>query len=365
MTTHSMIDLSVYPTDYGDAVSRWKHAMSGQTGFYRFYPLAGPKLLSPDGEALITQVAWLGDENADKVLALIAGTHGIEGFVGTAIQLDFLRRPRSFNGMGVLLVHALTPWGYAWYRRCDENGVDLNRNFIDFACLPANPGFHQLQSYVLHPEKQIREQAFTAFKSQYGQEAFELAISGGQYTHPDAPFYGGRQPNHGHQVINKLIDEFNLAKRQLAVIDLHTGLGPYAYGEVICDHPLESVGLDTALKWYGAAVTVPQRGTSSSVPKQGLLDYAWHRIMRDGSCFITLEFGTYGIESLFEVLFRDHKFWSGTAVGGTNDPDWMSEWRMVSEEMRLHFYPPDPVWREAVLFRGRQVVGQAIAGLQR
>src|SRR5690606_18679759 len=95
-------------------------------------------------------------------------------------------------------------------------------------------------------------------------------------------------------------------ERQLAVIDLHTGLGPYGHGEIICDHPAASVGTATAQRWYGEAVTLPELGTSFSAPKLGLMDYGWHAIMGDKSCFVTLEFGTGSTERLFRVLLDDH-----------------------------------------------------------
>ena len=69
---------------------------------------------------------------------------GVEGFAGSAIQIQFLKEriggpelPRSF---GVLLIHALNPYGFAHLRRANECNVDLNRNFVDFAQpLPENP----------------------------------------------------------------------------------------------------------------------------------------------------------------------------------------------------------------------------------
>ena len=101
------------------------------------------------------------------------------------------------------------------------------------------------------------------------------------------------------------MSRYRLAKRRLAVIDVHTGLGPYGYGEVICDHPPGGAGARTAQRWYGPACTLPAEGTSSSVPKLGLLDYAWHAIMDDHSGFVTLEFGTLGTDNLFDVLLAE------------------------------------------------------------
>ncbi|MBN1377729.1 MAG: DUF2817 domain-containing protein [Gammaproteobacteria bacterium] len=369
---HSTINLSAFPTDYAGAVEKWSHEVDRLSAVQKSFPLGDLPNNNLIDHPLITQTAWLGKLNAPKVLVLIAGTHGIEGFAGSAVQIDFLMRLKEQQwswgeDIAALLIHALTPWGYAWYRRCDENGVDLNRNFVDFSQLPVNPGFTDLQPYLLGSDQQLRETAFTAYKKQYGREQFELAVSGGQYIDPLAPFYGGVQPNHGHRVIKSLFEQYQLARRQLAVIDVHTGLGPYGYGEVISDHPLGGDGFKTAKNWYGAAVTVPEQGSSSSVPKNGLLDYAWHRIMQGNSCFITLEFGTLGTASLFEVLLNDHGFWAKTPMQQLKqirtDAGWQQQWQTVREAMLAHFCPADPIWRESVIFRSRQVLQQALTGL--
>jgi hypothetical protein len=362
---HSPINLDLFPADYSSATRDWLCAVDGLTDTYTPFPVTDSCATGPSGEVLLTQTAWIGKPDAPRVLVLIAGTHGIEGFAGTSVQLDFLDRlhKKLFfpdEKIAVLLIHALTPWGYAWHRRCDEHGIDLNRNFVDFSNLPANPGFIELHQYLLDPDRQKREQVFNEFKQRYGQARFEQAISGGQYIDPFAPFYGGIQPNHGHQVINALFEQFQLARRQLAVIDVHTGLGPYAYGEVICDHPLQSLGLTTAKTWYGDAVAVPEEGTSSSVPKQGLLDYAWHQIMRDSSCFVTLEFGTLGTAALFDVLLKDHLVWAGIPA---DNPNWRQQREQIRKAMLSHFCPHDPVWRETVIFRSRQLIHQAVTGL--
>src|SRR5690606_41795533 len=72
-----------------------------------------------------------------KVLVLITGTHGVEGHAGSAVQTDLWglieqRKVTLPEDIAILMVHPLNPFGYAWGRRCDEQGIDLNRNFIDF-----------------------------------------------------------------------------------------------------------------------------------------------------------------------------------------------------------------------------------------
>ncbi|PKM21946.1 MAG: DUF2817 domain-containing protein, partial [Gammaproteobacteria bacterium HGW-Gammaproteobacteria-14] len=253
------------------------------------------------------------------------------------------------------------PWGMAWSRRCDHDGIDLNRNFIDFdQPAPANPGYLALRNVLMEEEAHSRGEGLRQYAEKHSQTALEIAVSGGQYSDPSGPFFGGFGKSHARQLIEKLINDFTLGEKQLAVIDLHTGLGPYGYGEIICDHNPDSPGTRIARHWYGDAVTLPLAGTSSSVPKLGLMDYGWHAIMDNRSCFVTLEFGTYGTEQLFDTILADHRLHAGGTI------DWSSaSCQAIKQQMRRHFCPPDTQWQEMVLWRGRQVVRLALEGLQR
>lgn len=317
--------------------------------------------IGPAAEELVTDSVWIGDQQADNVVVVLAGTHGVEGLAGSAIQTDLLgllaeRHLDCPEQTALLLVHALTPWGFAWLRRCDADGVDLNRNGVDFsATLPENSGYDALRPALFSGDAEQRKQVFEQYSRSHGRTALEIAISGGQYHDPAGPFYGGQSPAHGRLVCEDLIEHYDLSRRRLAVIDLHTGLGPYSYGEIICDHAPDSAGATVARQWYGDSVTLPLAGTSSSVPKLGLLDFLWHAIMDQRSCYVTLEFGTYSVDRLFEVLLRDHQLWAR---------DDFNDARLAhSSQMRHHFCPNDSAWQEMVLLRARQVIAQAIRGV--
>jgi hypothetical protein len=356
----AVIDTKVFPASYFSGRQLWLAHLAQLPNPAQSlpYPCAG---VGPEGESLVTDTAWIGDQAASKVVVLIGGTHGIEGFAGSAAQIDHLRLIISNHlvipaDTAILMIHALTPWGYAWQRRCDADGVDLNRNAVDFTGpLPENPGYELLRPAFFLSDAKPRQIVFAEFEQQHGREALEKAISAGQYTDPAGPFYGGHAPAHGRRVTEELIAKYSLHERDLAVIDIHTGLGPYGYGEIICDHTPDSAGTAAAYKLYGDSVALPLLGTSSSVPKTGLLDYAWHAVMNERSCYITLEFGTFRTDQLFEILLRDHQFWAL--------PDNLQARSEHRKVMRHHFCPTDPSWKEMVLFRARQVISQALHGL--
>lgn len=351
------IDTAVFPGSYAAGRQRWLAQLNKLSCHTRCqpYPCNG---VGPEGEELVTDTVWIGPEDASRVLVLLGGTHGIEGFAGSAIQIDLLGL--IANGLSVipadsavLMAHALTPWGYAWQRRCDADGVDLNRNIVDFSKpLPENKDYALLKDAFYLADAGQRKIALTEFERQHGRVALEKAISAGQYSDPSGPFYGGNAPAHGRLVCEDLMSHYALGERDLAVIDLHTGLGPYGYGEIICDHQPDSAGTRIAQNRYGDSVALPFLGTSTSVPKTGLLDYAWHAIMNERSCYVTLEFGTFSTDQLFEILLRDHQLWA--------QPDNRQARLDHSKIMRRHFYPDAQAWQEMVLFRARQVIAQAL-----
>jgi predicted deacylase len=351
----------LFPADYRSARERWRGDLERTVSCRerRDFPVAGQ---TPQGTALATDCGWLGAADASRVLVVISGTHGVEGYAGSAVQFDLLNRlPGQLpENLAILCIHALNPWGYAWHRRCDAEGIDLNRNFIDFSKpLPANPGYRDLRTALFDDDPERRARVLERYRLQHGQREYEIAVSGGQYNDPVGPFYGGSHPACGRRTIEALIREYRLAERELAVVDVHTGLGEYGHGEIICDHAPDSGGAAVARRWYGTECTLPALGTSSSVPKLGLIDYAWHAIMGENSCFITLEFGTLPVDSLFGILLEDHRFRARYGLRPLDHPDFPA----LVAALRAHFCPDEPHWRQAVVQRARQVIDRALEGL--
>ncbi|MDH3399834.1 MAG: M14 family metallopeptidase [Chromatiales bacterium] len=325
------------------------------------HPLAGP-----DGERLSLDYAWIGNPDAPRVLVTQSAVHGVEGFAGSAIQLDQMleRSGQTLPGeLAVLHIHAVNPHGFLNCRRVNEDGVDLNRNFVDFSqALPANPDYDLLRTSLIPENLSDWERAskrLADYERDWGSTRFHQAVSGGQFNDPQGPFYGGAKPAWSREVLEGLFVDLKLASRQrIAVLDLHTGLGPYGYGELICDHPPGSEGVKMARRWYGANVAEPALGTSSSVPKLGLIDFAWQRAFGDRVCFLTLEFGTYPFAELMESLRRDHALHK--SFSSQTEPGQLEQ---VRQSMMRHFNPPATDWQEAVISRSRQVIQMALDGL--
>ena len=352
-----------FATDYVSAHARFRRACDRhEHSRYREFVY---REKGPTNEKLITAVCWLGKPSAKRVLVIQSATHGVEGFCGSAIQIDCLDeiiQSKPDGDLAILLIHALNPYGFAWLRRVNEDGIDLNRNFIDFSRpLPVNPDYGEIADALLPPTREGIAMAdkFLQQKLQaWGQYAYEQAVTGGQYAFADGLFYGGVAASQSRLYLEQIMGEFTLDSRhQVAVLDIHTGLGPFGYGELICDHPPGSKAVQWAKQVYGRSVTEPALGNSSSPPKLGLVDYGWHAALGERVCFITLEFGTYPVEQMFEVLRADHLLHRDTV-------NWSDKKvQQVKRALRDHFYPATSDWQEMILTRGRQVIRQAMQGL--
>ncbi|MFZ5722930.1 MAG: M14 family metallopeptidase [Pseudomonadota bacterium] len=356
------VDVDLFADSYATARARFS-VLARRAGAVRdthAHPLPGP-----EGELLATDTAWIGPADAARVLVLQSGLHGVEGFAGSAMQCDALLQfpaPSLPPDTALLFVHAINPWGFAWLRRCNEDGVDLNRNFIDFAMpLPENEVYDELAAVLVpaSPPPADADTRLEAWRVRLGQAGFEAAVSRGQFRHPGGFYYGGRAPSWSRRILEGIVTGHALRRRDRVIhLDLHTGIGPYGYGELICDHPPDSRGVRLARRIFGPSVTEPHLGTSVSGVKEGLVDSWWQRELGDRLCFLTLECGTASFADMLAVLRDEHVLHAAGPV------DWTAaRTRQVKAALRAHFCPPGRDWRELVLFRARQVVAQAIDGL--
>ncbi|MBB4577572.1 M14 family metallopeptidase [Rhizobium lentis] len=319
----------------------------------------------PADERLFTDVAWFGDPDAQHVGVLISGTHGVEGYCGSAGQIDWIRGggPASLlPGQAMLMVHALNPYGFAWDRRVTQEGCDLNRNFIDFSKpIPHNQGYDELAEHLVPqelegPTFEASETAIAKFREERGELAFQTARKSGQYRHSDGVFFGGFGPSHSRVTLERIAEEFDLKSRGLVVIaDAHTGLGPFGYGELQTEQCSGVSGYERALAMFGRSVTSPDLGTSTSVLVNGSIDEFWERLLGGRHVYVALEFGTFDPENGRRVLREDH--WLAKNPG--TDASTASA---IRRRIREHYDPRSPDWREMVLWRSRQVHRQMFEG---
>ena len=96
------------------------------------------------GVTLFVDVTVVGATNPQWSVVVSSGVHGIEGFLGSAVQISCLRKLSlddlaQTNGQ-FIFIHSLNPYGFAYLgRRVNEENVDLNKIFF----FPARPTMAQ------------------------------------------------------------------------------------------------------------------------------------------------------------------------------------------------------------------------------
>jgi hypothetical protein len=192
---------------------------------------------------------------------------------------------------------------------------------------------------------------------QHGLRAFQSAVSGGQYTRPKGLFYGGVTATWSAKMLMAILrQQLPSTVRYLAVLDLHTGLGPVAYGEPI----LTSRGpsdRERAAKWYGPEVKDVAADESVSAQLSGSISNGVSQARPEVELtFLALEFGTRPVIEVLTALRADHWLHSSATV----DPSLRAD---IQSQMRKAFYCESPDWQAAVYGRVADFVYRGCRGL--
>lgn len=325
------------------------------------HPLAGM-----DGEELAIDVAEVGPADNEAVVIVVSGTHGVEGYLGSALQrhhLDQLaEQPNSPDGPTMVFLHALNPYGFSWVRRVNEDNVDLNRNFIDWSqSPPGNDGYGPLADVLVPSSWSADEQertlaALLGELEQAGMASFQQTISGGQYTYPTGIFYGGTEPVWSHRWVREFLGRRLAGVARAAVVDLHTGLGPWGFGELISSAEPESDTYARQCEWFGE-VTCHKGGNSVSAPLEG----DWLSAVPDMApntdvTAVAIEYGTVDTVSVLQSLRAD------AVLHAHGDPT-ASDALAIRNQVRAAFNDDDPTWLEKCQPRYASVVEAAVRGL--
>ncbi len=321
-----------------------------------------------DGEPLAMDIARDGPADARALIVLSSACHGVEGFCGSGVQGAVLadatlRRQARDAGVAILLIHALNPWGFSWWRRVTHENVDLNRNFRDFSRpLTRNTAYDEIAHLVVPddwPPGPAVQQAIAQYLETHGPRRWQAAVSAGQYDHPDGMFFGGRGPTWSQQVVRAVLHEHATRCARLAWLDIHTGLGPNAVGERIFAGPDDAAMLGRARAWWGAGVTSIYDGSSTSALLSGMLFHAaLDECAQAQYTGIAIEYGTEPIEAVTDALRADH--WLA------KHPEKADAARRaaIRQRMRDVFYTDTPEWKARIVEQGLDAMQQAVAALR-
>ena len=351
-----------FAQSYGEARAKFFAAASAQGLALERH--IHPAARGADGEELSLDCARLGPAQAERLVLLTSAAHGVEGFCGSGVQVallhdaGFLARARA-SGAAVLFVHALNPHGFSHWGRTNEDNIDLNRNFVDHSRPPpANAAYaevHPLLAGAQWPPDQDGEAGIARYIAERGQFAFQAAVTGGQYEFPHGLFFGGRAPSWSNRTLRKVLAAHRAWARRLCWIDFHTGLGPYAHGELIQAGRDDDAELARATAMWGGLVKSIYKGTSASARLEGLLAFAAYEELPQAELTgCALEFGTLPVMQVLQALRAEN--WLRRHPGAPQ-----AQREALRRQVRDAFYCDAADWKAMVVEQGRAVALQALA----
>lgn len=328
-------------------------------------------LIDPNGTKIHTSVAWLGAKDAKTVLLIVSGTHGNEGWAGSAIQIDSLQRG-VFNSLpdntAVMMIHLINPWGCAWGRRENEDNADLFRDLIyykpelystDIRFTDDLAAALSLTDYS--PESRSHSETLTEdFIRTNGEAELINIMRAGQFRYPEAPCYNGGGISWSFRLYKDLVQRYLSQARQVFCIDIHTAFGEYGDGILIPyykpDGP-DKAKFDYLQKTYGSE-KLYVGGFDPGIPSHPRMPYEIATDFVPGLEMIAtgLEFGTYDWDDAINLIkYMNYLFTKGDPLNPER-PDLVEQYNKLC-------YPDKDDWREMVITRGREVINQTLAGM--
>jgi hypothetical protein len=321
-------------------------------------------LKGSEGERLACDVAVLGAANADRAALAVTGTHGIEGFAGSAVLRHWLtsRRPDS-SSVKIVLVHAINPWAFSHKTRTTENNIDLNRNFIrdDVGYDRPNPGYDALAPFLHIDPSDARRSlaAYRGYKDHLDRNGWHLEneMLEGQSAHPNGLFYAGQAPEWSNLLFRTILSDHLAQSSRIGFVDWHTGVG--SFGEVVylLFDQMNAAERAAAARWWNLSAQEKSAFKSGSTPNyRGLLSHAIRQERPDARIAGgVVEFGTADEYAIFrgDCLDRWIRF------EGRGDPC-AEQFRDVYKDIMC---PHDPSWRRMVLSEGPAIMDKLVAGV--
>lgn len=322
-------------------------------------------IVEEDGLAYTTDVAVLHGSKKQQggLLVHVSGTHGVEGYIGSAIQTDLLRKWNDTrkDGATVVFVHAVNPFGFAHSRRFNEHNVDLNRNCffseteweVARSRDPNIVGYDDFRS-LLFPGvvPTLFERYAMLFKAAYyvarhGFVTLKRTLVTGQYHFPEGPYFGGVSEEKSITTLKNVVSGFT-GYAKVVVVDVHSGLGPEGVDTLMVSNQEELSRAQEVFDPAAFKLEAPDVSSGANAGYDlatGMVSYA--PILGSHTIEVTEEFGTIpGIFVARAIIMENSAFQlaRGSAIHKVTQ-DWL----------RDAFYPQKMSFKKSVLARGNKL----------
>jgi len=307
-----------------------------------------------------------------RLLILSSAVHGIEGYVGSAVQQMFMNEligSVNLTDTGVLFIHGINPYGFKYNRRVSENNVDLNRNCSKDNRLykSVNAGYSDLYD-MLNPKGKVSLTSvgnvffqINAIRKiiQYSMKTLRQAILQGQYQYQEGLYFGGNALEPSIKTVTPLLKEVAKNYEIVLNIDLHTGYGsrgtlhlfPMPIEDKKIKKDLENIFSDNHIDWGDEDDFYTVTGDFTSYIGQVL----------PGKYYLPMgfEFGTLdsqttmgSITSLHNMIVENQGFHHGYKT--TKDES------KINTDVLEMYYPSSENWRSKAIEDARRILSQAV-----
>jgi hypothetical protein len=360
-----------FAESYAQARATFRN-LAGELGWqHEVQPIEGR---GPSGEELAIDIAinrQQNDQHARRCLVVSSGLHGVEAFLGSALQCAAMRHwishPHTVPKARCVFLHVLNPYGCAHLRRADENNIDLNRNFLLDGELyrGSPPGYGELDRFLNPKCPPRRWDAFTlqalARIARVGLPALKAAIAGGQFDFPQGLFYGGAHASQTKRIVAGNLPRWLADARHVMHIDLHAGLGKWGSYKLLVDYALTADQRKRLADWFGTAAFEenPEDANGRGVAyatRGGFGQWCMTTQRERDYLFAYAEFGVYNILRTIAGLRAENQahFWAKA-----------DDVRTQRAKLRLKelLCPAAPAWRENAVQQGIELITRAADGL--
>ena len=316
-----------------------------------------------EADGLYIDSFYLPSQGEKKnLIVLTTGVHGMEGYIGSVMLDVFFEEvypTLDTEDTGVLVVANVNPYGMKYYRRYNENNVDLNRNFIlDWGNfdLASNQEYPKVESF-LGPKGKIGKAlwhevgfygslAKTAITD--GADTVSDALLTGQYEYPQGVYYGGNGDEASTVYLKDVFTQcLDSDYENIVHIDIHSGYGP-RYNMVIFNSVFETMTEAESQAAFGYDYVIAHDSESFYATTGDTTDFFYRLAQQKQSeaelfstCF---EFGTIG-DAFFETILslkytvdENRNHWYPT--------DNETSAQILHETYMELYYPTETAWRE-------------------
>lgn len=312
----------------------------------------------------------------DRLLVILSGTHGVEGYVGSALQNIFIKEnfwQKRDDNLGILLVHALNPYGFKLNRRVSEANVDLNRNFdtsTDLFSLK-NDGYHVVAP-LLNPtapagsgwwDRGIFYGKSLLAIAQHSMDSLRRAILKGQYDTPQGIYYGGQSFEPQKDLLEKILLNASAGYKQVLLVDIHTGYGERGRLHLFADQ--DPALDDKYLAQVFAGLPLDYDSKEDFYKATGGIVVYGAKLFKDRARYagIVFEFGTLdsqttkgSLDSLYRMVRENQMHQHGSQSPKSQE--------QIQNQFSDMFNPQDAKWQEAVSQQFREFLSKSLDNLK-